>query len=340
MLRQVVRIAGERIERCQTIDDHLIGLFEEDILEVVFVKVRDLNLRRHLIRGLRHLRNRRHLVPNGRQALDRTGLLPVQFTDLIRNRPGHFKVHCPIQGDRGTFPFTLRSQTRDRHVRQRLDRQHDLVQIGGRQSDGPGGGRTSHQRLQLTEFLIEYEQLLSQRRLVVKHVDQQSESPQIVAQTIKGSGHWREFDVDLGDEQSLDAVAHAHDRMGRLIETENRQHAAHLRQQARNGGQWRGVLGIAEKLVERLFSVRQGRAQFTHHRAHGLAVTDPAIKFLHPLFKRLSAVTSAYLLQTVRQAIGPLRQLALILVPIGQCGLEVKHRRCDFQRHLWRRRSA
>ena len=88
--------------------------------------------------------------------------------------------------------------------------------------------------------------------------------------------------VDLGGDQRVDVVAHAHHGLRGLVQAQHRQHAAHRRQLRRHRDQHLALRRIAEELVDVLFDLGQRRAQFLHHAAHGLAVGDPAVQLFHP----------------------------------------------------------
>ena len=90
-------------------------------------------------------------------------------------------------------------------------------------------GSPSHQRFQFTFFFIKDKQLFCQNRLIVQHVDQKTERAYVITQLIKSTSGSRPHFVDFGDQHLLDAVAHTRYGMRRLVKSQQRKNAAHLR---------------------------------------------------------------------------------------------------------------
>ena len=193
---------------------------------------------------------------------------------------------------------------------------------------------TPHDRPQFTNSLVVDKQFLRQRPLVTQHVDQEAKRTQAVAQLLEYPGTGRGALVELVHQEFLDAVTHAQCRQGRLVQAEHGKHAAHLRQLARHFMQWYTVLRTAEELIQRLFDLPQGVAQFIHHAAHGLAITDTPVQILHPRFHRLRMGAGGDIFEPLRKTLAALGHLGLGRVQVFVGGLEVQHR-C---RHLHRDR--
>ena len=210
LLGQVVGIDSQPIQCAQAIGDDFIGLFQEDVLKIVFVNFGDLYLLCIIGWGLRRVRNqwRRTLVR--RHPLYRASFLPGQFTDLVGNSPQQRKICRPIRaGNCRLTRFCKPGAGRGWHWRIPWRRLHQVA--GDRESDGSGRSHPPHDRLQLPEFRVKGKELPGQRGLVVEHVDEQAKGAKVVAKPIKGSGDGRQFDVHLGNQHLLDAVTHADD---------------------------------------------------------------------------------------------------------------------------------
>jgi len=102
--------------------------------------------------------------------------------------------------------------------------------------------------------------------------------------------------------------------------------------------QRRPILRVAEKLVERLFHLRQCGAQFVHHATHGLAVTDAPVQLLHPGLQRLGLGTAGDVVQALGEPRATLRHLRFGRVEIFVGCLQIQHRGGHFHRHrrTWR----
>ena len=85
----------------------------------------------------------------------------------------------------------------------------------------------SHQALELTRFLVIGKQFPGQRTLVTQHVDEKSQCAKAIDQLVKNATAGR-CQIHVGDQERLNAVAHAQRSDGRLIETQNRKNAPHL----------------------------------------------------------------------------------------------------------------
>jgi len=212
----------------------------------------------------------------------------------------------------------------DRVRRKRLD------VYGDARSGIAGAWRASHQGGQLVFFLIVNKQFFHQRWLVVEHVDQETQGPQVVAQLLVGSCCAHLLIIDLGAEHLLDSALHLQNSPGSLVKAQHRQDAAHLRQLPRHRLQRALVLRIAKEQIKRAFNLGQRDAQFAHHAAHGLLVADPAVQLLHPSFERLGrpAVDDAF--KPLGQTGGPDRQLRIGRIQVIEHGFKIKHGSRDF----------
>jgi hypothetical protein len=77
----------------------------------------------------------------------------------------------------------------------------------------------AHQGPELAGAVVIDKQFLGQRRLVIEHVNQETEGAQVVAQPVEGACRAGLLLVDLGDHDFLDALAHAQHGLGRLVES-------------------------------------------------------------------------------------------------------------------------
>ena len=224
-------------------------------------------------------------------------------------------------------------------------RQRQVFHTGGGLPGGQGrvlqrfascaGAVASHQGPQLSQCFVVHEQLARQRALVAQHVHQKTQRPQAVAQPFKGLLAFDRF-ADLAAQQALHGLAHARHRQRRLVQPQHRHHAPHLPQEGGNRSQGRRVLGVAEKLVHGALGFAQRGAQFAHHTAHGLAVTEVAVQLFHPRFQRLRLTPCTHLVQAFGQPLGALRQLLWRCVQFFQGCLQVQNRCGHFHRQAGR----
>ena len=193
-------------------------------------------------------------------------------------------------------------------------------------------GGPTHQRLQLAGAVVINEQFFGERGLIVQHVDQKAESAQVVAQLVERSGGTGPFFVDFVDQHFLDYFAHPQHRLRGLVESQDRKHAAHLREVVRRVAQRTLVLRVAKEVVQQLLQLTESHAQFADDAAHGLAVTDPPVQLLHPGFQRLG-------MPALADSVQPLGQTSRPSGELGVGGVEVFERRLKIQdgsRHFHR----
>ena len=195
----------------------------------------------------------------------------------------------------------------------------------------------SHQGTQFAQCFVVHEQLARQRALVAQHVHQKAQGAKAVAQPFKGLLAFHR-PADLAAQQALHGLAHARHCQRRLVQAQHRHHTPHLPQKGGHRGQGRRVLGVAEKLVHAALGLAQRGAQFAHHTAHGLAVTEVAVQLFHPRFQRLRLGPCTHLVQALCQPLGALRQLLRGRVQLFQCRLQVQDRRGHFHGQTGRRR--
>ena len=109
---------------------------------------------------------------------------------------------------------------------------------------------TPHQRPELTFDIVVHKELFRQRRLVIKHVNQKAQRTQIVTQLVESTGRTGTLLIDFSFQHLLNSVTHAQDRLRGLVQTQHRQHAAHLRELARHIGEHNFVLRVAKKNIQ------------------------------------------------------------------------------------------
>ena len=191
-----------------------------------------------------------------------------------------------------------------------------------------------HDGPELSRLLVIDKKLPGQRALVTQHVDQEAQRAQAVAELFKYADTGRAY-VNLVHQKFFDAVAHTQRRQRCLVQTQHRKHPAHLRQLAGHLVQRQPVLRASEKLVKRFLNLAERGAQFSHHAAHGLAITDPAVEILHPALERLRLGAGQHAVEPLRQARAALCHVRLGRIEVVVGGLQVQHR----SRHLHRNRS-
>ncbi|MNV51799.1 hypothetical protein D3C71_1438620 [compost metagenome] len=108
----------------------------------------------------------------------------------------------------------------------------------------------------------------------------------------------------------------------------------------RHRRQHRGVLGVAEKLVQRFFRFTQRDAQLIHHASHGLVVAHPAVQLFHPLLKRLRLGTGAYSIQPLGETGCAGLHMVVRSIQLFKSRLEIKHRCSNLHRQSWRWRLS
>ena len=119
-----------------------------------------------------------------------------------------------------------------------------------------------------------------------------------------------------------------------MIQTQYRQHAAHLGQLPRHGLQDGLVQRIAEKGVQQLFKLFEGYAQLADYAAHGLLIADPAVQLLHPALQRLGHPACTHAFEALSQAGSAHRQLRIAGIEVFKYRFEVQHGRGHFHGQL------
>ena len=107
---------------------------------------------------------------------------------------------------------------------------------------------TPHQGAQFAQGFVVDEQLAGQCALVAQHVHHETQGAQAVAQFFKGLLAFAGA-ADLAAEQVLDRLGHARHCQRCLVQTQHRQHAAHLSKKGGDRGQRHRVLRVAKELV-------------------------------------------------------------------------------------------
>ena len=80
---------------------------------------------------------------------------------------------------------------------------------------------TTHQRPELAFDTVVHKKFFSQRRLVIEHVNQKTQSAQVVAQLVKSTGSARALLVNFSLQHLLNAVTHAHDGLRGLVQAKH-----------------------------------------------------------------------------------------------------------------------
>ena len=107
-----------------------------------------------------------------------------------------------------------------------------------------------HQKLEFAFFLVIDKQFFCQHRLVIQHIDKETQSPKAVADAVKGPSRPHLGLVNFGHQHLFNAIFHARNRLGGLVQPEERKHAAHLRQLPGHYTKRRLVLGTAKEQIQ------------------------------------------------------------------------------------------
>ena len=202
----------------------------------------------------------------------------------------------------------------------------------------PGAG-TAHQNPQFAQFFVIDKEFACHGTLVTQHVDQETQGPQAVPQLFKGLLALF-FRTDIVHQEALDGFAHAQHGERGLVQTQHRQHSAHLGQTSRYGRQRRYIFRVAEKLIHSTLGLAQRGAQLTHHTAHGLVVADAPVQLFHPGLKWIRFTARRDMVQSIGQPLGPGNHLFFRRIRFFQSCLQVQHGCSHFHGQCSRGRFA
>ena len=174
-------------------------------------------------------------------------------------------------------------------------------------------------------------------RLHADHVDEETQRAQVVSQAVKGSGLDGLVRIDFGLRQGVHIVAHVKCGGRGLVQAQHGQDTPHRRQLCGHRDQHLALGRVAEVLVDLLFDLGQGCAQFLHHAAHGLPVGNTPVELLHPAVQRLRIGTAAHIVDALGQAAHAQGQLGLIEFAVFQRSVQVQDARGHFHRQARRR---
>ncbi len=184
--------------------------------------------------------------------------------------------------------------------------------------------RAAHDRTEFAGVRVKHKQFLGEQRLVVQHVHQKTQCAEVVTQELKGTG------VVLfrfrGD-QELYAAAHPDDRLHRRLQTQDRQHTAHLRETGHHLVQQRFFARLPKELIQRLFGLGQRQLELIDHAAHGVLVTHPPVELLHPTFKGLRVRATQHHFQSLSQGLRALGEGGFAGVKVFKRSLKVQRGR-------------
>ena len=200
--------------------------------------------------------------------------------------------------------------------------------------------RAAHHRAERAALRIVGKQRFGHLRLYAEHVDQEPQGAKVAGNSIKNAGLGNALSVHGGGCQAVNVVAHAQQRGRRVVHAQHREHAAH-------GGQVPGYLqqrfglgGLAKEFVDQLLGIRQRRAQFLHHAAHGLPVRNAAVQLLHPRLKRFWPLALPHIGEPVRETSNTFRLTRVVEVCVFEHGLDVEQAGRNLHRQGRRRCSA
>ena len=191
--------------------------------------------------------------------------------------------------------------------------------------DHAGLAGTAHQRTELTFFIVIDKQLLGQDRLIVQHVDQETQGTQIIPKMIKNDRQRRRRHNGIRSDHAFDHFPHAQNRLCGLLKTQHGQNTAHLRQLARHSAQHTLVTRVAEKHIQRRLHFCQRGSQLSHYAAHRLFITDSPVQLFHPALQRLWRAPGANVLKTLCQTRHTQRHLRIVGVQIFKRRFQIKH---------------
>ena len=315
---------------------HLAGFFQEDVQQVVLVGRR--------IFGGRRDRFWRGGGSDRLQRVQCTGqagfvLSACRIGGALRRirqgrlvgQGGHGRnlIELPRDGLGRQTLIQQRGWRRHRHHNARLaiQQQINAAGLGRRLVDHwPRRGRATRHMPEFSEGGVVDEQLACQHRLVAQHVDLKPERTQAVAELLEGARAVGLHRIGLGGHELIDHVAQATDGQRGLVQTQHGQHTTHLPHQRRHRGQ-HGPLGrVAEELVQMLLHLAQRGAQLAHHGAHGLAIADVAVQFLHPGLQGRRQRPCPHRVQALGQLSQACGERHVTGLKIGERRLQEQHR--------------
>jgi len=312
LITQGGRVMVQRIDGGRPLGEDLAGLFQEDVDQLVLFDRGRLNAGGRRQRGGCDFVAQRTIAQRSHAELKGLGRL------IGHGRDGLSGTERGIQGQRQHGRRAIQGQRV--HEQWWLDR--GFSAFGGAELLA----LTPPQELQFTRLFVIDEKLAGQRALVAQHVDQKAQCPQAVAQALEGTGT-HGVAGDFIDHEPLDAVAHAHGRVGGLLQPQHREHAPHLRQTRRHGGQDLAVGRLAEEGVERFLDLGQGGAQLLDHAAHGLAIADTPVQLFHPGLQRAHFLAGQHAVQAIGKGPRALAHLDFVDVHFLVTGLQEQHGR-------------
>ena len=321
-LLEVGGIVFQQTYRLETRAHDLAGLLKENVLQVVLIaiQVRRYRRRRLCSRGACALRQTHQRLGTG---------LGIFVHHRLGSIPGSLG-HTGLLGQRCLVGQTVQLLAEVGQIHRALGIGHELMHTRTDFASlfGQGGRHdvsgAAHQRTQLTRFFVEYKQFLGQRRLVVQHIDQETQGAQVVAQGLECARLAGHRLIDLGVENLVHGLAHAVHRLNRLVQSQHRQHTAHLAQLGCCNVQAALFPWHAEELVQRFFRLAHGRLELAHHAAHGLAIAHPAVELLHPGIQWLGLGSLNHPIQALGQSLRALHETRIVRVKVFESRFQIQ----------------
>ena len=183
----------------------------------------------------------------------------------------------------------------------------------------------AHDGIEPTRRIIKAEHPLGQLRLHAEHVDQKSQSAEVVGQALEQFTRAGALGIDLGVGQRIDLVAHAQASQRRLIQAQHGQDATHRRHLARHRDQQLTLARVAEVVVRMTLDLGQAGAQLVHHAAQSLTIRHPAVQLLHPGFQRLGRFAMGDGLDAGGQALHPQGLFRLVERGVVEGRFHIQH---------------
>jgi hypothetical protein len=141
-------------------------------------------------------------------------------------------------------------------------------------------------------------------------------------------------------EQIVHALADMVEGLRSQVDAEDRQHAAHLRQQLGDGRQFRLGGGVAEVGVQQALDRAHVMAQFLHDAAQGLRFRALAIQFFHPGGEVPGGGAFGAAFQSLGELGGALQEQGIVRLEVGERGLEEEQGGGHFEHALGRQELA
>ncbi|OIQ82612.1 hypothetical protein GALL_355950 [mine drainage metagenome] len=247
---------------------------------------------------------------------------------LVKKNAEQLRVLDAVDRSRcGGYCRRRRHRCLDRFERRcrRLCRRH-FVRSRGRMVVGARRAPTRRrdQRAQLTARVVEREQRLGELGLVAEHVDQESERTDVAGELVE------RFGADLGTlrrrDQRVDLLPDVAQCLRADVDAEHRQHAAHLRQQARHRRQLGLRRGIAEIGVEHALDGGHVVMQFVDHAAQRLRLRRASVQLFHPRRERPGGFAVGAAQQPSREFAGVVEEHRVVGAEMRERGLEEQQR--------------